>query len=44
VAQVVKLGEQPVQFGLGARYWLDTPEAGPDGWGARFAVTFLFPR
>ncbi|WP_170406970.1 transporter [Ruegeria arenilitoris] len=44
VSQVVKLGKQPVQFGLGARYWADAPDGGPDGWGARFQVTFLFPK
>ena len=44
VAQVVKVGRQPVQFGVGARYWADSPENGPDGWGARAVVTFLFPK
>jgi hypothetical protein len=44
VSQVLKLGGQPVQFGLGARYWADAPENGPDGWGARFQVTLLFPK
>jgi hypothetical protein len=44
VAQVVKIGKQPVQFGIGARYWADSPEFGPDGWGARAVVTFLFPK
>jgi len=44
VAQVMKIGGRPVQFGLGARYWLNSPEGGPDGWGARAQVTLLFPR
>jgi hypothetical protein len=44
VGQVVKIGRQPVQFGLGARYWADAPDGGPDGWGLRAQVTFLFPR
>jgi len=43
VAQVVKIGGRPVQLGLGARYWAESPEGGPDGWGARAVVTFLFP-
>ncbi len=43
VAQVVKLGGRPVQFGVGARYWAESPEGGPDGWGARAVVTLLFP-
>jgi hypothetical protein len=44
VQQLVKIGEQRVQFGVGARYWADSPEFGPDGWGARAIVTFLFPK
>lgn len=44
VGQVVQLGKQPVQFSLGARYWAESPQNGPDGWGARFQVTFLFPK
>lgn len=44
VAQIVKFGKQPVQLSAGARYWVDTPEGGPDGWGARAQVTFLFPK
>jgi hypothetical protein len=44
VSQVVKLGRQPVQFGLGARYWADAPEGGPEDWGLRTQVTLLFPK
>ena len=44
VAQVVRIGKLPVQFSLGARYWADAPEFGPDGWGGRFQVTLLFPK
>jgi hypothetical protein len=44
VSQVVKLGRQPVQFGIGARYWAEAPDAGPDGWGYRAQVTLLFPK
>nr|WP_272212832.1 hypothetical protein [Marinicella sp. W31]MDC2878755.1 hypothetical protein [Marinicella sp. W31] len=44
VTQVVKIGKQPVQFGLGARYWAASPDGGPQGWGARFQVTLLFPQ
>jgi hypothetical protein len=43
VAQMLKLGKQPVQVGVGARYWAASPDAGPDGWGARAFLTFLFP-
>jgi hypothetical protein len=44
VAQLVKIGGKPVQLMGGVRYWADSPEAGPDGWGARLAVTYLFPK
>jgi hypothetical protein len=44
VSQIVKLGGKPVQLTGGVRYWADSPEAGPDGWGARLAVTYLFPK
>jgi hypothetical protein len=44
VGQVVKIGRRPVQFSVGARYWADAPEGGPEGWGARFQVTLLFPK
>jgi hypothetical protein len=43
VSQLLKLGKQPVQFTLGAKYYAEGPQGGPD-WGLRFAVTFLFPK
>jgi hypothetical protein len=43
VSQLVVLGDQPVQFSLGARYYAEGPDGGPD-WGIRTAVTLLFPR
>lgn len=44
VAQMLPVGGQLIQLGAGARYWLDAPEAGPEGFGARATLTFLFPR
>ncbi len=44
VNQLLKLGKQPVQIGGGLRYWAESPEFGPQDWGARFNVVFLFPR
>jgi len=40
----VKIHRLPVQFTLGARYWVRSPKGGPDDWGARFQVTLLFPK
>ena len=33
-----------ISLQLGARYWADSPSGGPDGWGYRAALTFLFPK
>jgi hypothetical protein len=43
VGQLVQIGGRPVQLTGGVRYWADGPDAGPDGWGARLVVTYLFP-
>jgi hypothetical protein len=44
VSQIIKVGANPVQLTGGVRYWAEGPDAGPDGWGARVAVTYLFPK
>lgn len=44
VAKLVKFGEQPVSFQVGARYWAEAPDNGPNGWGLRAGITFLFPK
>jgi len=43
VAQVLKIGEQPVQVFAGGRYYAEAPTGGPE-WGLRFGFTFLFPK
>ena len=43
VGQLFKIGGQPMQFTLGARYYAENANGGP-GWGARAALTFLFPK
>ena len=35
VSQLVKIGELPVQFELGGRWYAEGPDGGPD-WGMRF--------
>jgi hypothetical protein len=42
-AQLLKIGKHPVQFQLGARYYAETPNNGPE-WGLRFSVVLLFPK
>ncbi len=44
VAQLLKIGPQILQVTLGARYWAESPDNGPEDWGARLGVTFLFPK
>jgi hypothetical protein len=44
VKQLVKIGKAPIQIGAGVRYWADSPDYGPEGWGARITVTLIFPR
>lgn len=43
-AQLLKVGDQLFQIGGGFRYWAQAPEAGPDDWGFRLQLTFLFPK
>jgi hypothetical protein len=43
VAQVMKIGDQPVSFSLGARYYVEKSDMAPH-WGIRAAATFLFPK
>jgi len=44
IAQLFKIGPQIMQFMVGARYWAESPDSGPEGWGARAQLTFLFPK
>jgi hypothetical protein len=43
IAQLVNIGETPVQFALGGRYYAEAPDGGPE-WGLRLQVTLLFPK
>ena len=44
VLQLLKIGPQIIQVGVGVRYWADSPDGGPQDWGARLQLTFLFPK
>ena len=44
VGQVLKIGPQLIQLAVGARYWAAAPDNGPEGWGLRLQLTFLFPK
>jgi len=44
VSKLVQIGNQPVSFFAGARYWAESTPNGPEGLGARFGFTLLFPK
>jgi hypothetical protein len=44
VGQMLKIGPQIMQLAVGARYWAAAPDNGPEGWGYRAQLTFLFPK
>jgi hypothetical protein len=44
VSQLFKIGPQIMQLSVGAKYWAESPDAGPEGWGGRAQLTFLFPK
>ena len=43
VSKLTRIGEQPVQLQAGVRYWADSPAGGPEGFGARTQISFIFP-
>lgn len=43
VSRLSSIGNQPVQYSMGGRYWAVSPDAGPHDFGFRFGITFLFP-
>jgi hypothetical protein len=44
VTKVMRIGKQLVSVGGGVRYWADSTDAGPEGFGGRLNFTLLFPR
>ncbi|MEW5733321.1 MAG: transporter [Thermodesulfobacteriota bacterium] len=44
VSKLLKIGRRHLSLSGGLRYWLESPESGPEGLGLRFGVTFLFPK
>lgn len=43
ISQISKIGSQPVQYQVGARYYAEAPTGGPE-WGVRASLIFLFPK
>jgi hypothetical protein len=44
LSQMLRVKTQIIQIGVGVRYWADSPPNGPEGWGGRVQLTFLFPK
>jgi len=44
VAQLFKIGPQIMQLAAGAKYWAESSDDGPEGWGLRIQLTLLFPK
>lgn len=44
ITKVTKIGGQMISYGAGISYWATSPDGGPEGWGARFILTFIFPK
>ncbi len=43
-SKVTQIGGQLVSVGGGLRYWAESSDGGPEGWGVRLQLTFLFPK
>jgi hypothetical protein len=44
VQQLFKIGPQIMQFSVFGKYWAESPDDGPEGWGFRAQLTFVFPQ
>ena len=44
VSQLLKIGPQIIQLSVGGRYWAESPDNGPEDWGFRAQIVFLFPK
>jgi len=42
--KVTKIGSQLVSIGGSVRYYVESPDAGAEGWGLRIVFTLLFPK
>ena len=42
--QLFKIGPQIMQLAVAGKYWAKAPDNGPEGWGLRVQLTFLFPK
>ena len=43
-SKVMAIGKQPVSVGGGIRYYIESPDSGPEGLAFRVFITLLFPK
>lgn len=44
VDQLITIRDQPISIGATLKYWADSPDGGPEGFGFRLQCTFLWPK
>jgi hypothetical protein len=44
VSKVFNIGGQMVNIGVGGKYYAESTDGGPEGFGGRLVATFLFPK
>ena len=44
VSKLVRWGKLPVSLQAGVGYWVESPEAGPEGWRFRLQANFVLPK
>lgn len=44
VSKVIQMGDLTTSLGAGVRYWAESTESGPEGFGGRLVFTMLFPK
>ena len=44
VGQLFRIGPQILQFAVAGKYWTESQDNGPEGWGLRVQLTLLFPK
>lgn len=43
INKLIEIGDQALYIGIGPRYWVESTDSDPEGWGINLQVVFLFP-
>jgi len=41
---MLKVGPQIMQLSVAGKYWAESPDNGPEDWGLRVQLIFVFPK